>query len=202
MSMPNRSRWLDGGWNNYLLWIASEVSRAARAVGETEWAAVHAETAAGLWVPKDDHACWVMACGSTLESLSPVRRAEARRIADVELALLRRSEVLHGLPWHDTPYDTHAYTVEAARMIQGFQSVADPDALDAAERGLRFLVSRQSSHGGWGSTLSLLDVEIDPDQPGWVPPHELATGETPEADAEVVLALARGLAIRPCRPAS
>jgi hypothetical protein len=190
MGRPNRTAWLDGAWRNYLLWHGGEMAELARAVGQDAWADAFTLAAAESWAPKRDHAWWTMGAGRMLEALADVRGPQARRLAAAETGLLRNDELAEGLPWNDTPYDTYVYTMESAAAIQGLLADHAPQARQAGLLGLAELVRRQSTAGGWGATLSLLDAPIARDAADSVPPADVAVDETPELDAEMVLTLA------------
>lgn len=196
----NPTRWLDGAWRNYLLWSAGETVDLARAVGDHEWADRFAVAVASDWAPKHDYKWWTMGAGRMLEALARVPGPEARRLASVQLAALTNNELLPGIAWNDTPYDTHVYAQETASALQGLLASNEPGAHERAVEGLLFLASRQAPDGGWASTLSLLDVQLAPGESGYVPPAELALDESAEQDAEIVLSLAMGLGAHPDRP--
>src|SRR6185295_4477004 len=89
-----------------------------------------------------------------------------------------------------TPYDTYAYTQEAAASLQGMLVSADPAARDRAREGLRGLALRQAPHGGWAVIVPLMPA-VDPTVSGAIPDPADATEETPELDAEMVLVYAQ-----------
>jgi hypothetical protein len=193
VSRPNHTTWLDGAWRNYLLWHGGEVAELARALGDDAWADDFTLALARSWAPKHDYAWWTMGAGRMLEALSVVEGPEARRLAEAELAALRRNEVMPGLPWNDTPYDTYVYAMEAAASVQGLLRSHDAEARRAARQGLVELCRLQAPSGGWGSTLSLLPGPLTVGSPEWVPDAEMAIDETPELDAEMVLTLVMSL---------
>jgi hypothetical protein len=197
LGRPNPTEWSDETWRNYLLWSAGDVAELARAVGETEWAEDFVLALAGSWVPKHDHGWYTMGAGRTLASLSRLPGDEARRLASVEAGLLRNNEVIPGIAWNETPYDAFAYTMETAASLQGLLVAPDVEARLAGQEGLLWLARQQSSHGGWGAVFSLFEGGMKAGSEDWVPEAELAVDETPELNAEVVLALSVGLKTAP-----
>ena len=199
VSRPNRTVWTDGAWRNYLLWHAGEHAELARTVGATEWAEQFVVTVGESWAPKHDFAWWALGSGRLLRELSRVPGERARRLAAVHLESLRESELLPGLPWNETPYDTFVFAQESAAVLDGMIASRDPEARRRALVGLRVVALRQAPHGGWGAELALADA---PPVPGAfaVPPAELAVRETLEVDAEIVSAIAHGLRTAPSLP--
>jgi hypothetical protein len=193
MGRENRTAWLDGAWRNYLLWHGGEMVELARAVGDDSWADSFAIAVAGSWAPKRDHAWWTMGAGRMLEALAPVDNPEAQRLAEAELGALRNNELMPGLPWNDTPYDSYVYTMESAAALQGMIASRNSDAREAALAGLAELVRRQAPTGGWAATLSLLRAQAVPGQSEGVAAPELGLDETPELDAEMALTLAAAI---------
>lgn len=196
MARENPTVWMDGAWRNYLLWTAGDVAELARALDEPEWSNAFTLAVAQAWAPKHDYQWWALGAGRMLDVLSVVPGDQARRLAAAELAAIANNETVPGIPWSDTPYDTYAYTREAATALKGLASSQDPEAVERGQLGLCFLARRQASHGGWGSAFTLLDNDLPADDPDAVPPSEEAVDETPDQDADVVLALAASLGAR------
>jgi hypothetical protein len=199
LARKNPTRWTDGAWRNYLLWSSGEIAELAHAVGQSEWAEDFSIGLAETWVPKHDHGWYVMGAGRTLASLSRLPGENARRLAAVETALLRNNEMIPGIAWNETPYDAFAYTMETAASLQGLLVAPDVEARLAGQQGLLWLARQQSSQGGWGATFSVFEGGVRETSQDWVPEAELAVDETPELDAQVVLALSIGLKTAPLR---
>lgn len=197
MARRNPTRWMDGAWKNYLLWSAGDVADLARACGDEDWADAFTLEVARLWAPKHDHQWWALGAGRLAGSLARVPGAEARRLEAAQLSLIRGNELRPGLPWNDTPYDAYAYTQEAATVLSALALARDESARERGRLGLRVLAARQAGHGGWGTMFSLLEHAVPEGHADWVPPAELAAGETPEQDAAVVTALALAHGARP-----
>jgi hypothetical protein len=199
LNRPNPTDWSDGAWRNYLLWSSGEIAELAHAVGEPIWAAEYSVGLAESWVPKHDHSWYAMGAGRTLAALARVPGPNAKRLAAVETALLRNNETIPGIAWNETPYDAFAYTMETAAALQGLLVASDVEARLAGQEGLLWLARQQSTNGGWGSTFSLFEDGVRVGSQDWVPDAELAVDETPELDAEVVLALSIGLKSAPLK---
>jgi hypothetical protein len=188
---------MDGAWRNYLLWNVGERAELARVLGDHEWAD---ELTLGLtesWVPKHDHGWYTMGAGRALALLARTPGERARELASVETALLRNNELLPGIPWNETPYDAFAYTMETAAALQGLLIAPDAEARMAGQEGLYWLARQQAEHGGWGATFSLFEGGLRAGSQDWVPDADQAMDETPELNAEVLLALATGLRTAP-----
>jgi hypothetical protein len=196
MARPNPTVWLDGAWRNYLLWTAGDTAELARVLGEVEWSNTFTLTVAETWAPKHDYQWWSLGAGRMLDVLSAVPGERARRLSAVQLAAIANNETLPGLPWSDTPYDTYVYTREAAAALKGLASSHDEQAFERARLGLRLLARRQASHGGWGAAVSLLAHPLPAGHPDATPAAEDAIDESPDQDADVVLALAASLGAR------
>jgi hypothetical protein len=199
LARPNPTKWSDEGWRNYLMWSAGDLAALSRAVGHERWSDAFVVGLAATRVPKHDHGWYAMGAGRTLASLSAVPGPAARRLAQVQAGLLRNNEVLPGIPWNETPYDSFAYTLETAAVLGGLLVAPDGESRLAAQDGLLWLARQQSPTGGWGATFSLFAGGLTAGAGDWVPEAELAVDETPELDAEVVLALAGGLRTAPLR---
>lgn len=197
LSRPNPTQWMDGAWRNYLLWNAGELAELARALGEDAWADGLSLGLAEGWVPKHDHGWYTMGAGRALALLARTPGQRARELAAVETALLRNNELLPGIPWNETPYDAFAYTMETASALQGLLIAPDPEARLAGQEGLYWLARQQGRQGGWGATFSLFEGGLRAGSQDWVPDAEQAMDETPEMNAEVLLALTTGLRSAP-----
>jgi hypothetical protein len=190
LARANPTDWTDGAWHNWMLGRAGEEAELARLVGHGAWAEQFLIEAATTWAPKNDHAFWASAAGSMLEALSTSTSPEAARIREVDAWLLESNALLGGVPWNDTPYDTYAYAGETASALQGLlahERITDSHSdIDA----VALLVARQSSRGGWGAVLSLVDEVAERGGDG-LAPADMAEGETAEIDALVVGVLSR-----------
>ena len=197
LARPNPTQWTDGAWRNYLLWNAGELAELARALGDAEWANELTLTLAESWVPKHDHGWYAMGAGRALALLARTPGARARELATVETALLRNNELIRGIPWNETPYDAFAYTMESAAALQGLLIAPDVEARLAGQDGLYWLARQQAPHGGWGASFSVFEGGVRAGSQDWVPAPEHAVDETPELNAEVLLALTTGLRSAP-----
>lgn len=185
-----------GEWRNYLLSRAAEEADLARALGHEAWSDAFLLEAATTWSPKHDHAYWTSAAGSLLGALG---RSSDPRVRRLELAyggLLESNELIDGISWNDTPYDTYVYASETAAALAG-RAIHERGARveSATFAGLEFLASRQAPHGGWGEMLSLVD-EVAAAGDDELAPAAAAALETPALNALVVEALALGLGAR------
>lgn len=194
MSSPNPTSWPDGAWRNYLLVRASEEADLARTLGHASWSDAYLVEAAGSWAPKHDHEFWASAAGSLLAELSRSSDPRVRRLELAERGLLESNQVLRGIAWNDTPYDTYVYASETAAALAGLiRNDRSVRPGTPAFEGLEFLAARQSDEGGWGSVLSLVDdvAEHGSDE---LSSADEAAAETPDLDAQVVRTLALSLA--------
>lgn len=192
MARPNMTTWLEGSWRNFLLGRAADEAELARLLGKDEWAEALAVAAARSWAPKHDYEFWATATGGVIVALGQSTSVEGMRLREFELSLLRQDEIAPGLPWSDTPYDSSVCTYETAGALRGLIASRRPDARAAAQEAAVLVAMRQASNGGWGSSLALFD-QIAEQGSCDAPAAELAAGELPEIDAQIVLALAESL---------
>lgn len=182
---PNRTKWMDGAWRNYLLWHGGEAADLARAVGDPGWADAYTLELAAAWAPKHDHAWWTMGAGRALEGLAQVPGERARRLADAETSALLNNQLLPGVPWNETPYDSHVYALESAAALQGLLASGEPEARRLAVEGATWLAFQQLPEGGWSPRVSLAEGGDE---------AQHAVDESAEVNAEVLVALADALA--------
>ena len=185
----NPTAWLEGSWRNYVLGRAGDEVELARVVGEDSWADAYAVTAAQSWAPKRDYDFWGSATSGMVLALAGSESAEARRLLDVELSILRQDELAPGLIWSDSPYDSYVYASETAAVLRGLIASGSPEARRAAADAALLVAARQAEHGGWGEMLSLFD-QVAEEGSAEVPAAALASDETPELDSQIVQALA------------
>jgi hypothetical protein len=126
-------------------------------------------------------------------ALADSTSADGIRLRDFELAILRQDEIAPGLPWSDTPYDSYVSSYETAGALRGLVPSIRPDDRAAAKEAATLVAMRQASSGGWGSSLALFDQVAELGSAD-MPAAELAAGELPEINAQLVLALAEILA--------
>jgi hypothetical protein len=196
LSMPVPATWDEGNWRNYLLLRAAEEADLARSLGHAAWSDAFVIEAAGAWAPKHDHDYWASAAGSMLGALARSQDPRAARLQLAHRGLLETNEVIDGVSWNDTPYDSYVYVSETAAALSG-RAVQERGARErsATFAGLEFLASRQAPHGGWGAVLSLSELAANDGEEDVAPAAE-AEAETPDLDAQVVQALALGLGAR------
>lgn len=193
LSLKCGGTWVAGDWRNYLLTRAADEADLARSLGHVEWADAFLLEAAGSWSPKHDHDYWASAAGGMLGALSRSQDPRARRFELAHRGMLDANQVIDGIAWNDTPYDTYVYGSETAASLAGRarnEGAVQPDSATLA--GLEFLAARQAPHGGWGAVLSLVE-EIAEEGDDETPAAALAAEETPLLDAQAVEALALGL---------
>jgi hypothetical protein len=193
LSLPCRGTWTPGDWRNYLLMRAAEEADLARSLGHDAWADAFLLEAAGAWSPKHDHDYWASAAGGMLGALGRSQDPRARRYELAHRGLLETNELIDGVAWNDTPYDTYVYLSETSASLAGrIRDEGGARPRTATFAGLEFLASRQAPHGGWGAVLSVIE-EVAAEGDEETAPAAEAVEESPALNALAVEALALGL---------